>query len=123
MASLPSVTGWRPSLIHFQDDHERHLLELRGFLDARDAEFSPTFGVRRTLKQGRVVLASVLGDRSLLRVLRSQEQNLSEDYGLAVSQPSLPPELAAILNAGFADEQQHLDWLDRRSAKLGQPGD
>lgn len=107
----------RAKLTEFLGDHERHIKEL-GMAVRNEGGTPPTEGgAMKIMTQGKVVIASLLGDEAILKAMKANELVTNTKYEEAVETGHAEP-IQAILRQGLADERRHKEWLSAAIEKL-----
>jgi hypothetical protein len=104
----------------YLEDHRRHVRDLSALLRAAGREAPPGPGAGRVLTKGKVVLGGLLGDRSVLAAMKSNEEDTNAAYQRALSRADVPAEVKVALERNLADERRHRDWLLTRLGALGE---
>ncbi|WP_394825354.1 DUF2383 domain-containing protein [Pendulispora albinea] len=101
-------------LTSFMRDHERHVKELGDVIVGMGT--SPATGpdLKRVLTKGKVILGGLVGDRTVLLAMKTNENDTNTAYERAVSRNDLPPNLRALLERSLTDERRHRAWLAQR---------
>jgi len=108
----------KEALARFMADHERHTEELSGHLKAM-GETPPTEGdIKGMLTKGKVVLADLMGDKAVLKAMKTNEDDTNTAYERAVEHDDTPADLREVLQNNLADERRHREWIEARIAKL-----
>ena len=103
---------FRKALRNFKIDHEKHVEGLSAFLKSK-GEVPPTGpSAKSYLTQGKVILANLIGDLTILRAMRSNEIDTNTAYGRINNYEDIPKEIRGLLKQGLADERRHLAWLE-----------
>lgn len=105
--------NYKSVLKGFKADHQRHINEISKFLE--DRQEVPPSGptLKRVLTQGKVVLANLIGDKTILRAMRSNEIDTNTAYGRITNYEDTPSEIQEILKRGLLDEKRHLAWIEQ----------
>lgn len=103
--------SYRTTLGAFREDHLRHIEELSGHLRAMSREPPKAGDLKAILTKGKVVLASLAGDKAILQAMRTNEEDTNTAYERATKFKDAPPEVHATLERGREDERRHLDWI------------
>ena len=97
----------------FKKDHQRHIEELSAFLKKRN-DTSPTgASLKSLLTQGKVLLANMIGDKMILRAMRSNEIDTNTAYGRINNDDDIPEEIRDTLRHDLQDEKKHLSWIEK----------
>ena len=106
------AANYKLKLIEFKEDHERHIRELNTVLEKRGQEkiIEPTN--KQWLTKGKVFLGSLIGDKTILLAMKSNEMDTNMAYERMVSHQDKWPETMMILQRGLEDERKHKAWLE-----------
>lgn len=107
--------SYRTQLAEFKRDHERHIQELSPVVRAMGGEVPEGSSAKEMLTEGKVALSSLGGDDSILKAMKSNENDTNTAYERAVE--NCPVEARDIIERGLADERRHCDWI---LAQLGE---
>lgn len=105
---------YQDKLEEFKVDHQRHIDEVSEFL--RKNNKTPPVGsdIKSLLTQGKVVLAKLLGDETILRAMKSNEIDTNTAYERINSYKAIPQDIKEVLEKGLQDEKKHLAWLEEQ---------
>ncbi len=104
----------RSKLMEFKADHIRHAQDLGKVLRESGRE-PPTQGnIKRILTKGKVVIAGLVGDRAILRAMKSNEDDTNRAYERAVNNDVAPAQVKDLLRRNLADERRHRQWIEDR---------
>ena len=104
----------RTQLQWFLADHERHVRELSLLVRQLGETPSEEADMKQVLTKGKVVIASLLGDRAVLSAMKSNEDDTNLAYERAVRRNDLPIRMRNILERNLADERRHRAWFEAR---------
>lgn len=114
---LHKVT-YKEKLTEFMLDHRRHVADL-GMLLGSHQEKMP--GKRDVLKplltKGKVIIASLVGDKTILAAMSSNELDTNKAYELMVKRQDMWEDAKKIIKRGLADEIKHKKYLDHELGK------
>jgi len=102
----------------FMADHERHTVDLRAFVMRFGEKPAEGADVKVVLTKGKVVIASLLGDRAILEAMKTNEDETNRAYERATARTDLPDDLRAILNKNLADERRHREYILQRLGSI-----
>jgi rubrerythrin len=107
-------------LTAFKADHIRHASDLGQLLQelGEAGDIPQTGGLKSLWTQGKVLFASLGGDRQILQAMSSNEADTNIAYERAVQHMAASGELLAVLQRNLADERRHKQWIDSRMAQL-----
>jgi uncharacterized protein (TIGR02284 family) len=115
LSEIPDKT----QMVRFLADRQRHVVDLSSLVRELGGVAVTRSNFKRVLTKGRVVIAALIGDRTVLEAMRSNEEATVKTYRKAVTEPGLPTLVREILERNLADGQRHLAWVnDRLSVAL-----
>ena len=103
----------------FKADHERHIEVLGRIGTARGIEVPKGGDMKRFLTQGKVAIGELMGDKGILRAMKSNEEDTTTAYDRAAERDDLDAELRAAIDAAQADEHRHKAWIKAELQRLG----
>ena len=106
--------GDRAQLATFMADHERHVRDLTSTLTGLGQKAPGGADLKQVLTKGKVVLAALVGDRAILRAMKSNEDDTNTAYERAFRRTDLPSHLRTLIEKNLADERRHRAWLETR---------
>jgi bacterioferritin (cytochrome b1) len=104
---------YRDKLKTFKADHERHIRELSALLRQHDIEppSGPSLG-KQWLTKGKVILANLISDATILKAMLSNEIDTNTAYARVSIHDNIWPDSKEIINRGLKDEKKHKKWLE-----------
>ncbi|WAJ30328.1 DUF2383 domain-containing protein [Antarcticirhabdus aurantiaca] len=106
----------KQKIAEFKGDHERHVAELTRMAGALGVT-PPTQGdAKQMLTTGKISLASLVGDRTVLKAMATNEIETKMAYDQAARNDAAPPEAQGFFRQAFADEDRHKAWMDSAAA-------
>jgi hypothetical protein len=108
----------KAALAGFMQDHERHIADMGVHLRAMGQEPPSGPDIKRVLTEGKVVIAGLLGDRAVLRAMKTNEDDTNTAYERASGRGDLTPELNLLLQRNLGDERRHRAWIEQRIKSL-----
>lgn len=106
--------GDRAQLATFMADHERHVRELTSVLIGLGRKAPEGADLKQVLTKGKVVLAALVGDRAVLRAMKTNEDDTNTAYERAFRRNDLPSNVRTIIEKNLADERRHRSWIEMR---------
>lgn len=100
---------YRRQLAAFQQDHERHMAELKPVVLELGGRVPPGPSPKDFVTQGKVALGALVGDKAILEAMRTNENDTNIAYERVVEKA--PPEAMDIVKRGLADERRHCEWI------------
>ena len=104
----------RGHVVAVMNEHVRHSDELAALLRAFGLEADTGRHLDTVLAKGKLVLASVAGERAILRVMAGNETHASEVYREVMHHPELPGGVLEVIGRCLLDEERHSTWLEHR---------
>ncbi len=102
----------------FMADHERHTRDLSAAL-THLGHTPPTGGdMKQILTTGKVAMADLLGDKSILQAMKTNEDDTNTAYERAAAHGSVTPDLKTVLDGNLADERRHRAWIEQAIDRL-----
>ncbi len=103
--------GFKAAMRTFKADHLRHTRELSECLREL-GETPPREGdLKQILTKGKVVLGGLLGDKAILRAMRTNEDDTVTAYDRAVKHSAVTASILRVLERGQMDEHGHRQWI------------
>lgn len=107
--------SYKTQLAAFRSDHQRHIEELGPVVRAMGGEVPDSGGAKELLTQGKVAMSSLMGDKAILKAMKTNENDTNVAYERCAEKA--PPQARDIIQRGLADERRHRDWI---LAQLGE---
>jgi len=104
----------KAALRGFMTDHERHIIDLRPFVERLGEKAADGTNAMVILTKGKVVIAGLMGDRAILEAMKSNEDETNRRYEKATARSDLPMGLMAVLQKNLSDERRHRAYLVQR---------
>lgn len=105
-------------LSEFKQDHLRHTENLGKILRDSGREPPHKGDIKRILTKGKVVVAGLVGDKAILKAMKTNEDDTNHAYERAVNNPVAPAQVKDVLRANLADERRHREWIEQRLATM-----
>jgi rubrerythrin len=108
---------YKSQLTNFRDDHKRHVKELSALMKKHNEE-APTGPdmSKQWLAKGKVVLANMVGDKTILAAMKTNEDDTNTAYERLCKHKERWDDAMDILNRGLADEKTHRAWIEKQLA-------
>jgi len=106
---------FKQTVASFKSDHDRHVQELTRLASAIGATAHQQGDMKQMLTTGKIALASMMGDRSILGAMRTNEEDTVTAYERASQHAEATPDARAIFQRAHADELRHRDWMSNAS--------
>ena len=113
-----SDAGLSQRIAEFKGDHLQHLETLNRM--ARQLEFDPPAegDAKQYLTTGKIALADMMGDASILKAMKTNEDDTVSAYERASDHGEAVPESRAFFEKALADERRHREWMQSTAASL-----
>ncbi len=108
--------GDKATFASFRDDHERHTRELQPFVTELGEKPAEKADIKSVLTKGKVVLASLIGDKAILVAMKTNEDDTNTAYDRAVSRDDVPSHIKEVLMRNREDERRHRAYIEQRLA-------
>lgn len=104
----------------FMSDHERHTRELSELVREL-GDTPPTSGdIKAMLTKGKVVIGNLIGDRGVLKAMKSNEDETNTAYEQALARTDISPvRVREVLERNLEDERRHRAWIEQKLAQIG----
>lgn len=106
-------TEYKLKLQEFMNDHRRHIQELSDVLKKHNCDIptGPSTG-KQWLAKGKVVLANLVGDKTILSAMLSNEEDTNTAYERMNERTDKWDDAKNALSRGLKDEEVHKEWLE-----------
>jgi rubrerythrin len=111
----------KKQLAEFRDDHRRHIDDINLLLVDLDGKPLVEDDFKHVLLEGKVFIASILGDRAILKAMQSNEEETTKTYKAAVEIRGFAPEVTKLIENNYADERRHLAWVRAKLEMMSDP--
>src|SRR5690606_1429347 len=99
-------------LKEFKEDHSRHIRELSELLRNHGEEPPTSSSAKKWLTKGKVIIANLVGDITILRAMLSNEEDTNTAYDRIDQRADKWPDATSIIQRGRDDEHNHKSWLE-----------
>ena len=99
----------------FLAEHESHVAELDCFANSIGVTPPQEGDMKQWLTTGKVALADLAGDETLLKAMKTNEDDTVTAYDQALKNDQTSAELRPILEKGLSDERRHRAWMETAS--------
>ena len=105
--------SYKKKLQEFLGDHRRHIQEFSNLLRTHEEEAptGPSVG-KQWITKGKVVLASMVGDKTILSAMSSNEIDTNTAYERIQEFKDIWDDAHDLIDRAFEDEKRHKAWLD-----------
>lgn len=103
---------YKTKLTEFRDDHRRHVEENSALLASHGEEAPAGPSGKQWLTKGKVVLADMIGDTTILVAMRSNEIDTNTAYERLNAHEGRWEDSLEFLSRGLSDERRHKAWLE-----------
>lgn len=109
---------YKTQLRSFRDDHNRHLGELRNFLENLGLKTPKGPDAKKWLTKGKTILAGLVGDKAILHAMDSNEIDTNIAYHRMIKRKDLDDEIKLIIDRAYEDEKKHKQWIENTLKKI-----
>jgi hypothetical protein len=102
-------------------DMRRQIDEIKPHVQARTTNVSNNPSPKEVLTKGRVLLASLIGDQTILKALHTMQQDMQEAYSRAVAYEHDSPDVKQLLQNHLTKQREHTTWLAKQSTSPDAP--
>ena len=103
----------RDRLREFQDDHRRHIVDLKGLIEQYDGQPKDHGDLKGVLIKGMTAIQAMAGDEMALKAMQTNERLTNRTYQETLGDRALPDDVREIVQRNRNDEARHLDWVNR----------
>jgi rubrerythrin len=102
---------YKRTVSSFRSDHDRHVQELTQLASAAGATPHQQGDIKQMLTTGKIALASIMGDSTILAAMRTNEEDTVTAYERASHHAEATQDARRIFERAHADELRHRDWM------------
>lgn len=102
----------------FRDDHHQHLNVLKEIAAQAGAEIPEHGDMKQMLTTGKVAMASLAGDKAILKAMKTNEDDTVAAYDRARSHQDVISASRDFFDKAFSDEERHRQWMVEMSKEL-----
>jgi hypothetical protein len=102
----------KAKIAEFKSDHDSHVAELTRMAGALGVEAPQEGDMKEYLTTGKVALASMIGDKTILKAMSTNEIETKMAYDQASKNSAATPEARTFFQKALADETRHKAWMD-----------
>lgn len=119
-SAIDKVSGSedKAKLRGFMADHERHIVDLTPLVRQLGEKPAEAADAKAALTKGKVMLASIFGDRAVLEAMKLNEDDTNAAYERANARTDLSFEVREVVAKNLADERRHRAYIVQRLAVL-----
>tara|TARA_R100001143_G_scaffold47070_1_gene42261 strand:- start:224 stop:667 length:444 start_codon:yes stop_codon:yes gene_type:complete len=103
---------YRQQIETFRRDHEAHVQELGRIADTMGIDKAMEGDMKQWLTTGKVALADLAGDNTILKAMKTNEDDTVAAYQQALDNDITDAELRPLMEKGLADERRHRAWME-----------
>ena len=104
--------NYKNELTKFKADHQRHVQQLNAILRSRGEKEIEGPSGKQWLTKGKVVIADIFGDDSIMQAMHSNEEDTNSAYERMNNHADKWPEAVEVLKQGLRDEKHHKQWIE-----------
>ena len=119
-AAISRLSAWsdKEQLTRFMEDHQRHTRDLAELVRELGEQPQTEGDFKQILTKGKVVIAGLGSDETVLAAMKSNEDDTNEAYERATRHTGFSDRIRAVLQINLADERRHREWIERRIEAL-----
>ena len=102
----------------FKADHLQHLDVLQEIARETGADAPAEGDAKQMLTTGKVKMASMSGDGSILKAMKTNEDDTVTAYERAAAHPDAIPKSKAFFEKALTDERRHREWMETTAKTL-----
>lgn len=102
---------YKQKLLSFHEDHIKHTKNLGEILLKMGKNIPDGADIKRILTQGKVVLANLIGNKTILSAIKSNAEDVETAYGRALKHNEVTPKISEILTKNLEDLKKHCQWI------------
>jgi rubrerythrin len=106
---------WKRQVSEFRGDHDRHVQELKQLASQAGANVPEQGDMKQMLTTGKIKLATMMGDRTILAAMRTNEEDTVTAYQRAATHQEAPMEARRVFERAHSDELRHREWMINNS--------
>lgn len=103
---------YKSKLEDFKQDHDRHVQELSNLLQKHGYEPPSGPSGKQWLTKGKVVLANLVGDKMILKAMKSNELDTNIAYETMNDRDDMWSDAKGLIARALKDEHRHKAWLE-----------
>lgn len=104
--------GWKQQISEFRQDHIRHVRELTQLAGEAGVKAPQEGDMKQMLTTGKVSLASLFGDKTVLAAMKTNEDDTVTAYDRAARHQDAPAAARTIFERAHQDELRHRAWME-----------
>ncbi len=112
-----SNASFKEQLTRFRDDHVEHTRVLGAYAQQQGWDQPDGGGAKQMLTKGKVVLAGLMGDKSILTAMKTNEDDTNTAYERAVNHRDADG-VRDVFARHLGDEQRHRAWIEATLSRL-----
>lgn len=99
-------------LREFSDDHDRYIRQLSMLLTLHKIEFTAGPDMKQWLTKGKVMLANLVNDKSILHAMLSNEIDTNKAYDNMLNRNDIWSDAVEFLMNAKDEETKHCEWFE-----------
>ncbi|MGR3455165.1 DUF892 family protein [Pseudooceanicola sp.] len=96
----------------FRQDHLNHVSQLEQFATRLGIEIPTGGDMKQMLTTGKVALAGIAGEDSVIKAMKTNEDDTVQAYQQASSNPVGDADMKPVFTKALEDEQRHRAWME-----------
>lgn len=102
----------KAKIAEFKADHDSHVAELTRMAGSLGVSAPQEGDMKEYLTTGKIALASMIGDKTILKAMSTNEIETKMAYDQAANNSVATPEARTFFQKALADETRHKAWMD-----------
>ncbi|MBP0441035.1 DUF2383 domain-containing protein [Tianweitania sediminis] len=102
----------KAKISEFKADHDSHVAELTRMAGTLGVSAPQEGDMKEYLTTGKIALASMVGDKTILKAMSTNEIETKMAYDQASKNTVATPEARTFFQKALADETRHKAWMD-----------
>ena len=112
-------SAFKDQVAAFKGDHERHIAELNKIAGSIGMTDTPKTGdSKQLLTTGKVAMAGLMGDKAILKAMKTNEDDTVTAYERASSHDEATAEARPVFERALEDERRHRAWMEETAERL-----
>ena len=105
-------------IARFKQDHMQHLDVLNEMAAELGIDAPREGDAKQWLTTGKIALAQLMGDKTILKAMKTNEDDTVTAYSRATNHPDAVEKSRAFFAKALADEERHREWMEKTAASL-----
>ena len=105
----------RSKIESFRQDHTQHVEALKKHASELGVDLPESGDMKQWLTTGKVALADLGGDESILKAMKTNEDDTVQAYEQAAKNELAEGDLRATFEKALSDERRHREWMESQA--------